>query len=123
MFKIIRPDDVAEIDMEAGRGTQMRLVDASLGTVAIDLHINRLCPGGARGRVHRHTKSDNIYIVRRGEGTLTIEGKTHLIRTDDVVFIPAGTPHSLSNLSGEPLELFEIYAPSGKRFDFVVDGE
>ncbi len=123
MFIIIRKDDVAEIDMEAGRGTQMRLVDASLGTVAIDLHINRLRPGGARGRVHRHTKSDNIYIVRRGEGTLTIEGETHLIRTDDVVFIPAGTRHSLSNLSGEPLELFEIYAPSGKRFDFVVEEE
>ncbi len=69
MFKIIRPDDVAEIDMEAGRGTQMRLVDASLGTVAMDFHINRLSPGGARGRVHRHTKSDNVYIVRRGEGT------------------------------------------------------
>ena len=110
MFKIIRPDDVAEIDMEAGRGTQMRLVDASLGTVAIDLHINRLRPGGARGRVHRHTKSDNVYIVRRGEGTLTIEGETHFIRTDDVVFIPTGTRHSPSNLSGE-------------RFDFVVDEE
>ncbi len=123
MFKIIRPDDVAEIDMEASRGTQKRLVDASLGTVAIDLHINRLRPGGARGRAHRHTKSDNVYIVRRGEGTLTIEGETHLIRTDDIVFIPFGTSHSLSNLSGEPLELFEIYAPAGERFDFVVDEE
>ena len=118
MFKIIRPDDVAEIDLEAGRGTQMRLVDASLGTVAIDLHINRLPP--PRGR---RAKSVNIYIVRRGEGTLTIEGETHLIRTDDVVYIPAGTRHSLSNLSVEPLELFEIYAPSGERFDFVVDEE
>ncbi len=81
--------------MEAVHGTQMRLVDASLGTVAIDLHINQLRPGGARGRVHRHTKSDNVYIVRRGEGTLTIEGETHLIRTDDVVFIPAGTRQTL----------------------------
>ncbi len=121
MFKIIRPDDVAEIDMEAGRGTQVRLVDASLGTTAIDLHINRLRPGGARGRVHRHTRSDNVYIVRRGEGTLTIEGETHVIRADDVVFIPAGTRHSLSNLTDAPLELFEIYAPAGDAFDFVVD--
>ncbi len=123
VFKIIRPDAAAEIDKEAGRGTQVRLVDASLDTVAIELHINRLRPRGARGRVHRHTKSDNVYIVRRGEGTLAIENETHLIRTDDVVFIPAGTRHSLSNLSGEPLELFEIYAPAGKRFDFVVDEE
>ncbi len=123
MFKIIRPDDVAEIDMEAGRGTQVRLVDASLGAVAIDLHINRLRPGGARGRMHHHTKSDNVYIVRRGAGTLTIGDETHVIRADDVVFIPAGTRHSLSNLSDEPLELFEIYAPAGERFDFVVDEE
>ncbi len=121
MFKIIRPDEVAEIDMEAGRGTQVRLVDASLGTTSIDLHINRLRPGGARGRIHRHTKSDNVYIVQRGEGTLTIEGETHVIRADDVVFIPAGTRHSLSNLTDEPLELFEIYTPAGKAFDFVVD--
>ncbi len=121
MFKIIRPDDVAEIDMEAGRGTQVRLVDASLGTNSIDLHINRLRPGGLDGRLHRHTKSDNIYIVRHGEGTLIIEGDTHVIRADDVVFIPAGTRHSLSNLSDEPLELFEIYAPAGAKFDFVVD--
>ncbi len=121
MFKIIRPDEVAEIDMEAGRGTQVRLVDASLGADAIDLHINRLRAGGARGRVHRHTRSDNVYIVRRGEGTLTIEGETHVIRADDVVFIPAGTRHSLSNLSDAPLELFEIYAPAGENFDFVVD--
>ncbi len=121
MFKIIRPNDVAEIDMEAGRGTQVRLVDASLGTNAIDLHINRLHPGGADGREHRHTRSDNIYIVRHGEGTLVIEGDTHVIRADDVVFIPAGTRHSLSNLSDEPLELFEIYAPAGEKFDFVVD--
>ena len=121
MFKIIRPGDVAEIDMEAGRGTQVPLVDARLGSAAIDLHINRLRPGGARGRVHKHTKSDNVYIVRHGEGTLTIEGEAHTIRTDDVIFIPAGTRHSLSNLTDEPLELFEIYAPAGETFDFVID--
>ena len=123
MFKIIRPDDIAEIDMEAGRGTQVPLVDERHGTTAIDLHINRLRPGGVRGRVHRHTRSDNVYIVRRGEGTLTIEGESHVIRADDVVFIPAGTRHSLSNLSDEPLELFEIYAPAGEAFDFVIDEE
>ena len=30
VFKIIRPDEASETDMEAGRGTQVRLVDASL---------------------------------------------------------------------------------------------
>ena len=117
----MRPDDISEIDMEAGRGTQVPLVNAGLGSTAIDLHINRLRPGGARGRVHRHTASDNVYIVRSGEGTLTIEDEIHIIRADDIVFIPAGTRHSLSNLSDAPLELFEIYAPAGEAFDFVLD--
>jgi hypothetical protein len=36
VFKIIRPGEASETDMEAGRGTQVRLVDASLGSSAID---------------------------------------------------------------------------------------
>jgi hypothetical protein len=29
--------------------------------------------------------------------------------------------HSLANLSDQVFEIFEIYAPSGQHFDFVVD--
>ena len=29
--------------------------------------------------------------------------------------------HSLGNLSDELFEIFEIYAPSGKHMDFVLD--
>jgi mannose-6-phosphate isomerase-like protein (cupin superfamily) len=28
--------------------------------------------------------------------------------------------HSLSNLGSEVFEIFEIYAPAGRRFDFTV---
>jgi mannose-6-phosphate isomerase-like protein (cupin superfamily) len=107
--------------MERGRGEQIRLVNPALGTDKVDVHFNRLVPGGPRGKVHRHTASDNIYIVKRGEGTLTIEGATHLIRENDVVYIPAGLRHSLSNLSGDLFEIFEIYAPSGPHFDSVAE--
>jgi len=31
-----------------------------------------LVPGGPRGNLHKHSQADNVYIVRRGEGTLTI---------------------------------------------------
>ena len=43
------------------------------------------------------------------------------IREDDVVYILAGTRHSLANDGEVPLELFEIYAPAGDAFDFVTD--
>ena len=59
--------------------------------------------------------------MKKGEGTLTAGDKTYVIRENDVVYIPAGMKHSLSNLSGGTFEIFEIYAPSGKQFDFVLD--
>jgi mannose-6-phosphate isomerase-like protein (cupin superfamily) len=122
VFKIMPLDKCPVHKMENGRGEIVRIVNpTSVGTEKVDLHLNRLVAGGPRGKVHRHTKSDNVYIVRVGEGTLTVEGESFTIRTDDVVYIPAGMKHSLSNLSSEPFEIFEIYAPSGSHFDVEND--
>jgi mannose-6-phosphate isomerase-like protein (cupin superfamily) len=120
MLKILDLDQCPKQPMENGRGETIRLVNTLLGTEKIDLHLNRLVPGGPRGKVHRHSQSDNVYIVRRGEGVLTANGESHTIRADQIVFIPAGMPHSLSNLSGEVFEIFEIYAPAGNQFDFIA---
>ena len=120
MLKIFDLNTCPSAPMENGRGETIRLINTGVGTETIDLHLNRLVPGGPRGRVHRHSQSDNVYIVRRGQGTLTAQGASYTIRADQVVFIPAGMPHSLSNLSDEVLEIFEIYAPAGRRFDFTV---
>jgi mannose-6-phosphate isomerase-like protein (cupin superfamily) len=120
VFKILHLDECPTSPMEPGRGEQVKLVNASLGTEKIDLHLNRLVPGGPRGRLHRHSQSDNVYIVRRGEGVLTAAGETHTLRANQIVYIPAGMPHSLSNLSGDVFEIFEIYAPAGRQFDFTA---
>lgn len=120
MLKILDLEQCPVQPMENGRGETVRLVNTDLGTEKIDLHLNRLVPGGPRGKVHRHSRSDNVYLVRRGEGVLTANGETHTIRADQIVFIPAGMPHSLSNLSNDIFEIFEIYAPAGKQFDFVA---
>lgn len=120
MLKIFDLNTCPTTPMENGRGETIRLVNTTIGTEKIDLHLNRLVPGGPRGRVHRHSQSDNVYIVRRGEGTLTADGASYTIRPDQIVFIPAGMPHSLSNLSDDVLEIFEIYAPAGRQFDFTA---
>lgn len=120
MVTILDLSAVSPQPMENGRGEILRLINARTGTEKVDVHLNRLVPGGPRGRVHWHSQSDNIYIVRRGEGTLTVAGETHVIRSDQVIHIPAGVPHSLSNLGTEVLELFEIYAPAGRQFDFEI---
>ncbi len=121
MFKIMHLNDTPSESMDGGRGDKIKLINTTLGTHNVDVHLNRLKPGGPRGKVHRHTKADNVYIVKRGEGTLTADGETHIVREDDVIFIPAGMKHSLSNLGESVFEIFEIYAPAGKHFDFVLD--
>ena len=121
MFKIFHLNECATNRMEPNRGEQIKLINPALGTENVDVHLNRLVPGGPRGKVHHHTRTDNVYIVKRGEGTLTVEAETYLIRENDVVFIPAGMKHSLSNLGEGVFEIFEIYAPSGRHFDFVLD--
>jgi len=120
MFKIIDIDAVEPSPMENGRGEIVRLVNPKIGAEKVDVHLNRLAPGGPNGKLHRHTVADNVYIVKTGEGQLRIENETHTIRAGQVIYIPAGVHHSLSNVSSEPLELFEIYAPGGAAFDFII---
>jgi mannose-6-phosphate isomerase-like protein (cupin superfamily) len=120
-FRIIKPGSAPRAPIEPGRGQTIRLVDAESGTKNLDVHLNVLVPGGPRGRVHRHTASENVYIVKSGEGQLTIEDEIYRIVADDVVFIPAGVRHSLSNVSDRQFVIYEIYAPAGRAFDFVLD--
>lgn len=120
MFKIIDIDKADTVPMENGRGDTILLVDQR-STDKIDLHINRLVAGGPNGSLHRHSVSDNVYIVKAGEGALRIEDETFTIKVGQVVFIPAGVRHSLSNLSADVFEIFEIYTPAGKDFDFILE--
>jgi mannose-6-phosphate isomerase-like protein (cupin superfamily) len=120
MFKIMNLKDTPSEPMDGGRGTKVKLINTTLGTHNVDVHLNTLNPGGPRGKVHRHTRADNVYIVKRGVGTLTVEDKTYTVREDDIIFIPADMKHSLSNLSDDVFQIFEIYAPAGKHFDFVL---
>jgi mannose-6-phosphate isomerase-like protein (cupin superfamily) len=120
-FRIFRPGERAPQPLDRDRGVTLPFVDGACGTDKLDVHLNRLKPGGVAGRVHRHSRSDNVYIVVRGEGRLTVEGETHAIRAEEVVYIPAGVAHGLANAGPDELVLYEIYAPAGPAFDFLID--
>jgi mannose-6-phosphate isomerase-like protein (cupin superfamily) len=120
MFKIMDLASVEAIPMDGGRGNKKKLVDTRLGTHAVDVHFNSLSSGRPRGKLHKHSVADNVYIVHSGKGELVVENEIHTIRKGQIIFIPAGMKHSLSNLSDELFEIFEIYAPAGDRFDFIA---
>ena len=120
-FRILNLADAPVTAMKGDRGTQLRLINSDIGAEKVDVHLNRLNAKEPGGRYHHHTNSDNVYIVKRGQGQLVVEGKTYTIKEDDVIYIPAGQKHSLTNASEEAFEIFEVYTPAGDQFDFVID--
>ena len=120
-FRILNLADAPVTAMKGERGTQLRLINSDIGAEKVDVHLNRLNAKEPGGRYHHHTNSDNVYIVKRGQGQLVVEGKTYTIKEDDVIYIPAGQKHSLTNASEETFEIFEVYTPAGDQFDFVID--
>ena len=120
-FQILNLADASVTPMKGNRGTQKRLINADIGAEKLDVHLNCLDPREPGGRYHHHSNADNVYIVKKGEGQLVVDGTTYTIKEDDIIYIPAGQKHSLTNISNSPFEIFEIYAPAGKEFDFIVD--
>ena len=120
MLKIFDLNTCPAAPMENGRGETIRLINTGVGTETIDLHLNRLVPGGPRGRVHRHSQSDNVYIVRRGQGTLTADGASYTIqgRSDRLHTgrHAAFAQQPLRRGAGNIRNL----CPGGRRFDFTV---
>lgn len=75
-------------------------------------------PAGGDIGLELHADTDQFIRVEAGEGlaqlgdakdALTIEEK---LEDDDVVIIPAGKWHNVTNTGEEPLKLYSIYAPA-----------
>jgi mannose-6-phosphate isomerase-like protein (cupin superfamily) len=46
---------------------------------------------------HSHREQEQVYHVLEGEGLMEIAGKTHVVRRHDVIFLPPGVEHAISN--------------------------
>lgn len=66
-------------------------------------------PGDASRR-HLHETADELYYVIEGEARLAAGDDFHIIRAGHAVFIPAGMPHEVANISkDEPFLAVGIY--------------
>jgi quercetin dioxygenase-like cupin family protein len=46
---------------------------------------------------HKNKVQEQIYHVLDGEGLMEIAGKNHVVRKHDVIFLPPGVEHAISN--------------------------
>src|SRR5260370_42381552 len=88
VFKILHLNECPVSPMAEGRGEQIKLINASLGTEKLDLHFNRLFAGGAPRKGQHHSKAGNVDNVKRRRGPPTPEGQTYGPRERDVAQMP-----------------------------------
>jgi mannose-6-phosphate isomerase-like protein (cupin superfamily) len=89
--KVANPDRVAPYATKDG-STIRELHASELQSLAEAT----LEPGQATER-HHHARSEEIYVVTKGAGSLEVDGETRRIARGDSVLIPAGAWHSFEN--------------------------
>ena len=75
--------------------------DLSLGTYSI--------PAGGLDDQSPHTE-DEVYVVRAGRATLVTPSGTAQVAPGSVVFVPAGEPHTFTEITDD-LALVVVFAP------------
>ena len=80
-------------------------------------YIVEVFPGGGSERPEEDPEAEGVLFVVAGQVTVTIEGKTHLLKEGGYAFLPPDTKWALVNTSSEPARFHWVR----KRYE-VVEG-
>jgi uncharacterized cupin superfamily protein len=80
-----------------------------LGATSLGINLIRLQPG-QRGRIHRHERQEEIYVVLAGTLTLVVERESHELGERQAARVAPDERRQLLNASNEPLVLLALGA-------------
>jgi mannose-6-phosphate isomerase-like protein (cupin superfamily) len=96
---------------ERGRLRSHFLLDAGdLGSRYLTVTWVDVPPGGEQ-RAHLHADSEQIYVIVRGSGRMSVAGDTEQVGEGDLVFIPPGAQHGIVNDGDEDLVYVSAASP------------
>ncbi len=82
--------------LDPDRGERFLPLRRELGVSAFGLNQIVLEPG-QRGRIHRHTRQEEVYLVLEGRLTLLVEGEAHELGTGELVRVGPEVRRQLVN--------------------------
>ena len=83
-----------------GRFVSRMLIDRdNSGSEKLQINHFTLKPGGSTDSAVHKAPYDEVYYVLNGKAVLHMGGVDYDIEKDTIIFIPGGTPHSLTNKS------------------------
>ena len=78
-------------------------------------------PPGWSAALHRHATYDETYIICEGRYDCQLGERLLTLGPGDMMFAPAGTPHSIKNVSAENGRELVISSPGGVFDAFIAD--
>lgn len=73
--------------------------------------IQERVPSGCSEVRHLHVKAEQFFYILNGQANLEVDGTIHVLNSNQGFHVPSGIPHTLSNKSGEDLEMIVVSTP------------
>jgi uncharacterized cupin superfamily protein len=97
--------DFAQLDLDTEERFQR--LRAELGVTTFGLNLIVLQPGQA-GRIHRHERQEEVYVVLEGELSLLLEGEEHRVPAGGLVRVAPEVRRQLVNRRPQRLALLAL---------------
>jgi mannose-6-phosphate isomerase-like protein (cupin superfamily) len=68
-------------------------------------------PAGAEQALRSFEDGEQVYVVVRGHGAMSVAGDTQQVAEGDLILVPPATDHSISNDGSEDLAFVSIQSP------------
>ncbi len=68
-------------------------------------------PAGAEQTLRSHEEAEQVYVVVRGTGTMSVAGDTQRIAEGDLILVPPATDHAVVNDSDGELACVSVQSP------------
>lgn len=68
-------------------------------------------PAGVEQRLHSDEEAEQVYVVVRGSGQMSVAGDTQELGEGDLVLVPPATDHEISSANGDGFALVSIQSP------------
>lgn len=100
-------DGVSTTTLDFTGEERFQALRRELGVSAFGLNLLRLRPG-QRGRIHRHERQEEVYLVLEGTLTLAIEGEERELIRGQLARVAPAVRRQLANRGSAPLVILSI---------------
>jgi mannose-6-phosphate isomerase-like protein (cupin superfamily) len=68
-------------------------------------------PAGAEQELRSHEDAEQVYVVVRGSGTMSVAGDTQRVEEGDLILVSPATDHAVANDGDDELAFVSVQSP------------